>query len=170
MRGNALVLTLLFAALPASAAENDFSGRYQINIQLKQFGSEDLSMGNASMISPATLVVNGGEAHIEINMQPLTYLGKEGYLASLKKVTKVIEKTNTTIPPRSKLRMRRFLKSLPVCMIFTTAPTANISTITLPANGTPRPYLCLFLSTQTEMLSQVMISLFRYMCRSWKVS
>ncbi len=70
-----------------------------MNIQLKQFGSDSLSMGNASMKNPAMLIVNAdGTSRIEIDMQSLKYLGRDGYLGWLKKVTKVISENKYHYP------------------------------------------------------------------------
>ena len=56
-------------------------------------------MGNASMKNPATLIVNAdGTSRIEIDMQSLKYLGRDGYLGWLKKVTKVISENKYHYP------------------------------------------------------------------------
>lgn len=72
---------------------------YSVNIQLLQFGSVELSMGNASMVPEAHIVVNAdGTAQLEIDMVSLTYLGQEGYLGWLKKVTEVTETNQYNYP------------------------------------------------------------------------
>lgn len=84
--------------ISVSAAELK-SGKYTVNIQLMQFHSDELSMGNESMIPQAQIVVNtDGTASIEIDMQSLTYLGRDGYLGWLKKVTKVISENRFQYP------------------------------------------------------------------------
>lgn len=84
--------------ISVSAAELK-SGKYTVNIQLLQFHSDELSMGNESMIPQASIVVNtDGTASIEIDMQSLTYLGRDGYLGWLKKVTKVISENRFQYP------------------------------------------------------------------------
>ena len=56
-------------------------------------------MGNASMKNPAMLIVNAdGTSRIEIDMQSLKYLGRDGYLGWLKKVTKVISENKYHYP------------------------------------------------------------------------
>lgn len=75
------------------------SAEYTVNIQLLQFGSDELSMGNASMIPEAHIVVSDdGTAQLEIDMVSLTYLGQEGYLGWMKKVTNVIETNRFNYP------------------------------------------------------------------------
>ena len=82
-----------------AAAEESAAGKYSVNIQLMQFHSEELSMGNESMLPQAQIVVNtDGTASIEIDMQSLTYLGRDGYLGWLKKVTKVISENRFQYP------------------------------------------------------------------------
>lgn len=83
--------TAVPTSIIASAAESNVE-RYSVNITLMQFHSEAVSMGNASMNPEAHIVVNeDGTAAIEIDMQSMTYLNKEGYLGWMKKVTEVIE-------------------------------------------------------------------------------
>ena len=83
----------------AAGSTASVQGIYTVNIQLKQFGSDSLFMGNASMKSPASIVIDeNNNARIEIDMQSLTYLGREGYLGSLKKVTDVLEKNKYNYP------------------------------------------------------------------------
>lgn len=83
----------------AASAEESSVGKYSVNIQLMQFHSTELSMGNASMNPQATIVVNtDGTAQIEIDMQSLTYLGREGYLGWLKKVTKIVSQNAFQYP------------------------------------------------------------------------
>lgn len=83
----------------SAAAVQPTAGKYTVNIQLKQFGSDSLSMGNASMKSPATLIVNAdGTARIEIEMQSLKYLGRDGYLGQLRKITKVLAENKYHYP------------------------------------------------------------------------
>ena len=82
-----------------AAAEESAAGKYSVNIQLMQFHSEELSMGNESMLPQAQIVVNtDGTSSIEIDMQSLTYLGRDGYLGWLKKVTKVISENRFQYP------------------------------------------------------------------------
>lgn len=82
-----------------ASAEESAAGKYSVNIQLMQFHSDELSMGNESMIPQAQIVVNtDGTASIEIDMQSLTYLGRDGYLGWLKKVTKVISENRFQYP------------------------------------------------------------------------
>ena len=90
----------ILTGITASAADvQTVQGKYTVNIQLKQFGSDSLSMGNASMKNPATLIVNAdGTSRIEIDMQSLKYLGRDGYLGWLKKVTKVISENKYHYP------------------------------------------------------------------------
>ena len=90
----------ILTGITASAADvQTVQGKYTVNIQLKQFGSDSLSMGNASMKNPAMLIVNAdGTSRIEIDMQSLKYLGRDGYLGWLKKVTKVISENKYHYP------------------------------------------------------------------------
>jgi LPXTG-motif cell wall-anchored protein len=82
-----------------ASAEESTAGKYTVNIQLMQFHSDELSMGNESMIPQAQIVVNtDGTASIEIDMQSLTYLGRNGYLGWLKKVTNIISENRFHYP------------------------------------------------------------------------
>ena len=84
----------------ASAAETN-STVYTINITLMQFHSEGKSMGNESMIPQAHIVLDSdGTAQLQINMIPLTYLNRLGYLGSLKKVTTVLEENKYQYPTK----------------------------------------------------------------------
>lgn len=84
--------------ISVSAAELK-SGRYSVNIQLLQFHSDELSMGNESMIPQAQIVVNtDGTASIEIDMVSLTYLNRDGYLGWLKRVTNIISENRFHYP------------------------------------------------------------------------
>ncbi len=90
----------VFTGMTASAADIQTApGKYTVNIRLEQFGSDSLSMGNASMKNPATLIVDAdGTSRIEIDMQSLKYLGRDGYLGQLRKVTKVISENKYHYP------------------------------------------------------------------------
>lgn len=84
--------------ISVSAAELK-SGKYTVNIQLLQFHSDELSMGNESMIPQASIVVNAdGTAAIEIDMKSLTYLNRDGYLGWLKRVTNIISENRFQYP------------------------------------------------------------------------
>ncbi len=86
------------SSLTVSAASYTVQSKYKINISLMQFDNDEYSMGNGSMKSPATLVTDSsGNSHIEIEMQSMTYLGMEGYLGQLRKVTKVISENLGTL-------------------------------------------------------------------------
>ena len=81
-----------------AAAEESVS-EYTVNIKLMQFHNEGLSMGNASMNPEAHIIVkHDGTAEIQIDMVSLTYLGKQGYLGWLKKVTKVLKENDFQYP------------------------------------------------------------------------
>ncbi len=82
-----------------ASAEESTAGKYTVNIRLMQFHSEELSMGNESMLPQAQIVVNtDGTASIEIDMQSLTYLNRDGYLGWLKKVTNIISENRFHYP------------------------------------------------------------------------
>ena len=75
------------------------AGVYSINMQLLQFHSDEVSMGNASMNPEAHIVVNAdGTANLEIDLHSMTYLEREGYLGWLKKVTEVISENKYQYP------------------------------------------------------------------------
>ena len=105
----ALLVTAGMAGLPqnecrfsnstiAAAAEETVS-EYTVNIQLMQFHSAGQSMGNASMVPEAHIVVKAdGSAEIQIDMVSLTYLGRQGYLGWLKKVTKIVKENDFQYP------------------------------------------------------------------------
>ena len=81
------------------AAAEETVSEYTVNIQLMQFHSEGQSMGNASMNPEAHIVVKpDGSAEIQIDMVSLTYLGREGYLGWLKKVTKIVKENRFQYP------------------------------------------------------------------------
>ena len=85
-------------AIDVSAAETE-AGIYSVNIKLMQFHSDELSMGNESMIPQAQIVVNtDGTASIEIDMVSLTYLNRDGYLGWLKRVTNIISESRFHYP------------------------------------------------------------------------
>lgn len=87
-------------ALSASAAESDTTV-YTVNITLMQFHSEGKSMGNESMIPQAHIIADSdGTAQLQIDMIPLTYLNRLGYLGSLKKVTTVLEENKYQYPTK----------------------------------------------------------------------
>lgn len=95
---NRNVRTQFPIAVTVSAAESD-AGKYTVNIQLMQFHSDELSMGNESMIPQAQIVVNtDGTASIEIDMVSLTYLNRDGYLGWLKRVTNIISENRFHYP------------------------------------------------------------------------
>lgn len=82
-----------------ASAEESTAGKYTVNIQLMQFHSDELSMGNESMIPQAQIVVNtDGTASIEIDMVSLTYLNRDGYLGWLKRVTNIISENRFHYP------------------------------------------------------------------------
>ena len=86
-------------SISISAAAEETASEYTVNIQLMQFHSEGLSMGNASMNPEAHIIVKpDGTAEIQIDMVSLTYLGKQGYLGWLKKVTKVLKENDFQYP------------------------------------------------------------------------
>ncbi len=77
----------------------DVSGKYTVSIELRQFGNEDLSMGNEAIVPEAVLVVSeSGSATLEMDLKSLTYLGRDGYLGWMKKVTKVLSENNYHYP------------------------------------------------------------------------
>ena len=81
------------------AAAEESASEYTVNIKLMQFHSEEVSMGNASMVPEAHIVVNNdGTAEIQIDMVSLTYLNREGYLGWLKKVTAVLAENKYQYP------------------------------------------------------------------------
>ena len=86
----------------AAAAEENVS-EYTVNIKLMQFHSDEISMGNASMIPKAHIVVTpDGTAELQIDMVSLTYLNKEGYLGWMKKVTEIISENKYHYPTEIK--------------------------------------------------------------------
>ena len=83
----------------SASAEETVSDIYSVNIKLMQFHSTEVSMGNASMNPEAHIVVNAdGTAEIRIDMQSMTYLGQQGYLGWLKKVTKIVSENAYQYP------------------------------------------------------------------------
>lgn len=81
------------------AAAEESASEYTVNIKLMQFHSDEKSMGNASMVPEAHIVVNNnGTAEIQIDMVSLTYLNREGYLGWLKKVTAVLAENKYQYP------------------------------------------------------------------------
>ena len=94
-----LALTLGASLSVPFIASAESADTYTVNIQLMQFHSEGLSMGNASMNPEAHISVNAdGTAAIEIDLQSLTYLGMDGYLGWLKKVTEIVEENKFHYP------------------------------------------------------------------------
>ena len=76
---------------------------YTVNITLMQFHSDEKSMGNASMVPEAHIKVSeDGTAELQIDMIPLTYLNREGYLGWLKKVTEVVSENKYHYPTEIK--------------------------------------------------------------------
>lgn len=89
-------------AITASATESK-AVNYTVNMTLMQFQSDEVSMGNASMNSLAHIKVNDdGTAVLEIDMQSMTYLGMDGYLAWMKKVTEVVSENKYHYPTEIK--------------------------------------------------------------------
>ena len=83
----------------SASAEETVSDTYSVSIKLMQFHSTEVSMGNASMNPEAHIVVNAdGTAEIRIDMQSMTYLGQDGYLGWLKKVTKIVSENAYQYP------------------------------------------------------------------------
>lgn len=96
---NSAVMNPHHNAVITASAEESTAGKYTVNIRLMQFHSEELSMGNESMLPQAQIVVNtDGTASIEIDMQSLTYLNRDGYLGWLKKVTNIISENRFHYP------------------------------------------------------------------------
>ncbi len=96
---NSAVMNPHHNAVITASAEESTAGKYNVNIRLMQFHSEELSMGNESMLPQAQIVVNtDGTASIEIDMQSLTYLNRDGYLGWLKKVTNIISENRFHYP------------------------------------------------------------------------
>ena len=90
--GTSAVGADLIAPISASAAETqaDYAGRYTVDLKLKQYMSEDDSMGNKAFEQSGVLVVNEDKtATLEIDLHSMKYLGKDGYLGSMKRVTEV---------------------------------------------------------------------------------
>ena len=90
--GTSIPGTDLIAPVSASAADTQasYAGRYTIDLKLKQYMSEDDSMGNKAFEQSGVLVVNEDKtATLEIDLHSMQYLGKDGYLGKLKRVTKV---------------------------------------------------------------------------------
>ena len=87
------------SGLTVAAASYMAQSKYKINISLMQFDNDEYSMGNGSMKSPATLVTDiNGNSHIEIEMQSMTYLGMDGYLGKLRRVTKILAENKYHYP------------------------------------------------------------------------
>lgn len=64
-----------------------------------QFQSDAVSMGNASMDPKAHIIVApDGTENPKIDMHSLTYLGQDGYLGWMKKVTAIIFENKTHYP------------------------------------------------------------------------
>lgn len=83
----------------STAAEESYAGRYTVNMQLMQFHSTDLSMGNEAMLPTAEIIVKADKtASLEISLKSLTYLNRDGYLGWLKKVTRVISENRFQYP------------------------------------------------------------------------
>ena len=87
------------SGLTVAAASYTAQSKYKINISLMQFDNDEYSMGSGSMKSPATLVTDiNGNSHIEIEMQSMTYLGMDGYLGKLRRVTKILAENKYHYP------------------------------------------------------------------------
>ncbi len=81
------------------AAAEESASEYTVNIKLMQFHSEEVSMGNASMMPEAHIVVApDGTAQLQIDMVSMTYLNKEGYLGWMKKVTEIVKENKYHFP------------------------------------------------------------------------
>lgn len=81
------------------AAAEESASEYTVNIKLMQFHSEEDSMGNASMVPEAHIVVApDGTAQLQIDMVSMTYLNKDGYLGWMKKVTEIVKENKYQYP------------------------------------------------------------------------
>ena len=90
--GTGFIGTDLIAPISASAAETQasYAGRYTVDLKLMQYMSTDASMGNNAFEQSGVLVVNEDKtATLEIDLHSLQYLGRDGYLGWMKRVTKV---------------------------------------------------------------------------------
>lgn len=77
----------------------DYAGRYTVDLKLKQYMSEDDSMGNKAFEQSGVLVVNEDKtATLEIDLHAMQYLGRDGYLGSMKRVTNVTKYTKFNYP------------------------------------------------------------------------
>ena len=85
--------------LAVFAEDTQSEGEYTVGITLMQFHSEEVSMGNASMDPLAHIKVNeDGTSVLEIDMHSMNYLGMDGYLGWLKKVTEVVSENKYHYP------------------------------------------------------------------------
>lgn len=85
--------------LSVCAAEAAETETYSVNVQMVQFHSTELSMGNASMKPEAHIVVNeDGTAELQIDMVSMTYLNRDGYLGWMKRVTKILSQNEYQYP------------------------------------------------------------------------
>ncbi len=92
----------LLYTMGVSAVETT-SEEYTVNIRLMQFQSDSVSMGNAPMNPEAQIIVNAdGTACLEIDLHSLTYLGQDGYLGWMKKVTEIISENKYHYPTEIK--------------------------------------------------------------------
>lgn len=90
--GTGFIGTELTAPISASAAETQasYARRYTIDLKLMQYMSTDASMGNNAFEQSGVLVVNEDKtASLEIDLHFLQYLGRDGYIGWMKRVTKV---------------------------------------------------------------------------------
>ena len=94
--------TVMPNAINVSATEIE-TNIYSVNIQLMQFQSDSVSMGNASMNPEAQIIVNAdGTTCLEIDLHSLTYLEQDGYLGWMKKVTEIISENKYHYPTEIK--------------------------------------------------------------------
>ena len=85
--GNALISPI---SASASETQADYAGRYTVDLKLMQYMSTDASMGNNAFEQSGVLVVNEDKsATLEIDLHSMQYLGRDGYLGSMKRVTEV---------------------------------------------------------------------------------
>lgn len=82
----------LISPVSASASETqaDYAGRYTVDLKLMQYMSSDTSMGNNAFVQSGVLVVNEDKsAVLEVDLHSMKYLGKDGYLGKMQRITKV---------------------------------------------------------------------------------
>lgn len=106
------------------------NGTYSIPVSLWHAAKDQVSLGNASLVQSARLVIKDGSGTLYITFQPMTYLGLTGYLSELIPSTVIstydtVDQYNGESSTDARVKGTKYPKSLAVQVV----PGAEYTTV-----------------------------------------